>query len=87
MQPILPFWFKQRQCNAEPVGTNQLKLTGPNLGEAYIRIGLDEAKKLWWAALRLSPDGDDLHTTPTELPGPKEAWEAAFELYRNQVIV
>ena len=30
--PVFPFWFKQRQCNAEPHGTDQvLKVTGPNL--------------------------------------------------------
>jgi hypothetical protein len=87
MQPITPFWFKQRQCKAEPAGDNQLKLTGPILPDAYIRIVPDEGKKHWRAALRLGPDGADLHTTEAEFPGPKEAWEAAFELYRNHIIV
>ena len=39
MQPTPPFWFKQRQCKAEPAGSEYcLKVSGPNLGEAYIRV-------------------------------------------------
>jgi hypothetical protein len=87
MEPSIPFWFKQRQCKAEPVNEHELKLTGPNLGDAYIRISRDQAGGRWRAALRLTPDGTDLAATEAESPGPKEAWEAAFELYRNHVIV
>jgi hypothetical protein len=86
-QPILPFWFKQRQCKAEPAGSDgMLKLTGPNLGEAYIRISQDE-NKFWRAALRLSPDGPEQAVTEPEFENPQDAWEAAFELYRTHVIV
>jgi hypothetical protein len=86
MEPIPPFWFKQRQCKAEPSGRQQeLKVTGPNLADAYIRIA--EEGKVWRAALRLAPDGGDVQTTAAELPDPISAWQAAFELYRNQVIV
>lgn len=87
MDPILPFWFKQRQCKAEPAGENELKLTGPNLGEAFIRIVPDDKKEHWRAALRLAPTGADLTATEAEFGSPKAAWEAAFELYRNHVIV
>jgi len=86
MEPILPFWFKQRQCKVEPAGSDrELKVSGPNLGEAYLRIIQDGPR--WRAALRLSPDGNDLSSTEAECWSPQEAWNAAFELYRNLVIV
>jgi hypothetical protein len=85
MEPTPPFWFKQRQCKYEPAGDNMLKITGPNLGEAYLRIERDGDR--WRAALRKTSDGPDVSATPAELPTPKEAWEAAFELYRLHVIV
>jgi hypothetical protein len=61
-------------------------LTGPNLGEAFILIRQAENGQ-WQAAFRLAADGPDLATTEPEIPGPKEAWAAAFELYRLHVIV
>jgi hypothetical protein len=81
----LPFWFKQRQCKAEPVGDNTLKVTGPNLGEAYVYIRQDRGH--WAGGLRLAPEGPDVAVTDPELPGPKQAWDAAFELYRTHFIV
>jgi hypothetical protein len=87
MEPILPFWFKQRQCRAEPVdGSKMLKVGGPNLGEAYLYIQPLENQG-WRAGLRLTPDGADVRTVETDLSSPREAWDAAFELYRTQVIV
>jgi hypothetical protein len=82
--PVTPFWFKQRQCQAEPVGENVLKLTGPILPEAFIRIDRDDSGS-WRAAIRTAVDGPD-ERTAVDLPGPKEAWEAAFELYRLHLI-
>lgn len=85
--PTPPFWFKQRQCKAEPAdGENTLKLTGPNLGESYIRIGQGD-NKLWLAALRPAPDAPDQAATEPEFDNPQDAWDAAFELYRTHVIV
>jgi hypothetical protein len=60
-------------------------VSGPNLGEAHLRIERGE-NSLWRAALRLNPDSADLGVTEPELPRPKEAWDAAFELYRLHVI-
>ncbi len=81
-----PFWFKQRQCKAEPAGSDDaLKLTGPNLGEAFIRIEPHGGR--WSAALRLTPDGEDVARTAPELPSRIAAWQAAYELYRTHVIV
>jgi hypothetical protein len=85
--PILPSWFKHRQCKAEPAGGDDvLRLTGPNLGEAYVRIHrLDNGR--WQAALRLQQGGPDVATSEGELESAQDAWQAAFELYRTHLIV
>ncbi len=81
-----PFWFKQRQCKAEPAGDNSLRVSGPNLPETFLRIERAGDDR-WRAGLRLSADGPDASYTDPELKTPKEAWEAAFELYRVRMIV
>ena len=81
-----PFWFKQRQCKAEPAGDNAVRVSGPNLPEAFLRIEPAGAGR-WRAALRLSADGPDASYTDPDLTTTKEAWEAAFELYRVRVII
>jgi hypothetical protein len=87
MTPIFPFWFKQRQCKAEPGGDdNTLKVSGPNLGEAFIGIGRADNNR-WRAAMRLSADGPEVAATEPEFDNPSDAWEAAFELFRTTVIV
>jgi hypothetical protein len=87
MQPILPFWFKQRQCKAEPAGSeNMLKVSAPNLGEAYLRIEQADNHR-WRAALRLTPDGPDVQATGPDFDSPQAAWDVAFELFRQNVIV
>jgi hypothetical protein len=87
MQPVAPFWFKQRQCKVEPAGNdNTVRVSGPNLGEAYLSICRDE-NQLWRAVLRLAVDGPEVSATRPELESPHEAWEAAFELYRSHLIV
>ena len=86
MHPDPPFWFKQRQCKAEPAGNDtMLKVTGPNLGEAFLRIEKTENAG-WKAALRVAAEGPDVDATEPEIATPKEAWDAAFELYRLHVI-
>jgi len=82
---ILPFWFKQRQCKVEPQGGDHLlKVSGPNLGEAYLHV--QQANGHWAAGLRLAPDGGDVAVTEPEFPTAQEAWTAAFELFRTHVI-
>ena len=85
-QPIVPSWFKGRQCKAEPAGDHTLKLTGPNLGEAYISARRADNGR-WLAALRLAPDGADVAATEPEIEQEQDAWEAAFELYRTHIVV
>jgi hypothetical protein len=86
MPPVVPFWFKQRQCQAEPAGDNTLKVSGPNLGEAYIAIARGDNNR-WRAAMRATADGPDVVGTEPEFDNPTEAWEVAFELFRTRVIV
>ena len=86
MEPILPTWFKYRQGKAEPIGENILKLTAPNLPEAFIAIrAADNGNYL--GIYRTAADGPDLAMTEPEFVTPGEAWGAAFELYRNEVVI
>jgi hypothetical protein len=84
--PTLPFWFKQRQANAEPAGPDTLRLTAPNQREAFLSIRQD-AQGRWGAALRLAADGPDVVMTSTEYATPQEAWDGGFELYRSELVV
>jgi hypothetical protein len=84
MEPTLPFWFKQRQCKAEAAGERTLRVTGPNLAEAFLRI--EPVGDRWRAALRLTADGPDVSSSE-DIPTADEAWQAAFELYRVRMIV
>jgi hypothetical protein len=86
MSVILPSWFNQRQGKAEAAGENTYRLTAPNLKPALISIHRDDNGR-WSAALRLEEDGPVVAATGPELPRSEEAWEAAFELYRRQVVV
>jgi hypothetical protein len=86
MEPILPTWFKYRQGKAEPAGENILKLTAPNLPEAYTAIRAAENGN-YQGVYRTAADGPDLVVTQPEFVRPGEAWEAAFELYRKQVVI
>jgi hypothetical protein len=84
--PITPFWFKQRQCKAEPVeGRQMLKVSGPNLAEAFIHVRQEGDR--WIAGLRRTAAGADVATAESDKPGEQAAWDAAFELYRTHVIV
>jgi hypothetical protein len=86
MQPILPFWFPLRQGKAEPVGEDCYRLTAPNLPPAFIQIRQAENSR-WAASVRLGQDGPDLASTAPEFSTQNEAWAAAFELYRQQLVI
>jgi len=84
-EPITPFWFKQRQCKMEPREEGRvLKVTGPNLGEAYLQVQSEGGR--WTAALRMTADGQAVAQTEAESSSEQAAWNAAFELYRQHVI-
>jgi hypothetical protein len=86
MQPIEPFWFKQRQAKLEPAGDLMFKASAPQQGDIYLLIRGDDASR-WSAAVRQSPDGADLASTSKEFPTQGEAWQAAFELYRRVALI
>ena len=86
MEPILPFWFKQRQAKAESAGPDTYRLTAPNQREAFISIRKD-ADGRWGAALRLTADGPDVAVTTTAYETPGDAWDAAFEMYRRELVI
>ena len=85
MEPVLPPWFKQRQGKAEAAGDNLLRLTAPNMGEAFIGIQAN-GDGAWSAFLREWADRE-----PVAQDGPfvsaVDAWSAAFELYRSVLVV
>lgn len=85
-EPVHPFWFKQRQGNAEQIGNDSMfKLSAPNQEEAVILIRQEGDK--WAAAVRKTEDGEDIDSTPLEFDHPGFAWDAAFELYRQHFII
>lgn len=86
MQPIPPFWFVQRQAKTEPAGANVYRLTAPQISEAFIAI-LQVPDGRWAAALRRTADGPDLASSTVDYDNPNDAWGAAFELYRNHVVI
>ena len=86
MALVTPFWFKQRQGVAETAGTELYKLTGPNLREGYVGI-LKGDNGQWAAFLRGSPDGEDLHNTGYVIDTAYNAWGAAFEIFRDYMII
>jgi len=83
--PVLPFWFKQRQAKLESAGENTYKVVAPQAAEAFIGIRKAENGR-WSAFLRTAADGADALTTEPEFEYPGPTWEAAFELYRQHVI-
>lgn len=84
-EPILPFWFKQRQCKTEPAGDGTLKVSGPNLPDAYLSVRSGGGR--WLGAFRTQPEGPELATAEAQEPTEQAAWNAALELYRQHVIV
>jgi hypothetical protein len=86
MQPILPFWFKQRQGKLEAAGENTFKAVAPQQQDVFLSIRKGDNGR-WMAAVRTTADGEDAAATSAEFSTPGEAWEAAFELYRRLAIV
>ena len=62
MTVTTPFWFKQRQGTLAEAGPECVRVSGPNLMEAFLGIRRDEAG--WSAFMRLASDGPDVAATP-----------------------
>lgn len=86
MQPKPPFWFMMRQGKAEPAGDDLLRLKAPNLPELFIAIRKAD-NNLWAGLLRKEPGGPDTASTDPKYDNPIDAWNAAYELYRNEIVI
>jgi hypothetical protein len=86
MQPNLPFWFRQRQGKSEAIGDETLRLTAPNMAEAFVGIQRD-ADGRWRPLVRRTADGESLVPADAAYETPSEAWEAGFEVYREIFVV
>ncbi len=84
-QPVPPFWFHQRQCKLEALEEGLFRAVGPNLAEGFLGVRQSEGGH-WTPVFRLAKDGPDL-SAGEQFDTPKEAWDAAFELYRVNVVV
>lgn len=85
----VPFWMKQRQVKVEPISDTALKLVAPQLPNYEIEIRQEAGA--WHATLfQSATEGGERklvsETTYAE-PTPWHAWQAAFELYRQAVII
>ena len=83
MEPIIPFWVKQRQCKLDPAGENAFKITAPNLGENYLRVFPEEGR--WKAAVRTSADGPDLYSTSCYIRHGEGRLERSFRVVSQSV--
>jgi hypothetical protein len=86
VQPRIPFWLKQRQGKTETAGETVLRLTAPNIPEAFVGIRQDGDGR-WRPLLRETSDGTDFAPAELAYDTPVEAWEAAFELHREKYIL
>jgi len=88
--PVLPFWMRQRQVKAESIGENAIRLTAPQLPVHDLEIKpLSEGA---WAAVlyEAAAEGGErkrIAECSYRPEHPQSAWAAAFELYRQSVIV
>ena len=91
MVPPIPFWMSQRQVKAEPINDTTVRLNAPQLPPYEIEIRPAGAPGSWSAALFRSPAAEGERALIAEAPYPLDkkwsAWEAAFELYRQHVVV
>jgi hypothetical protein len=85
MAVVVPSWFKGRQGKVEEAGPTVLKLTAPNLAPWF--VGIRRAERGWMAFVRDSADGPDAVVVELGAVPEYDAWEAAFELYREHVVV
>ena len=75
-----------RQGKMEAAGADAYRLTGPNLRETLVCIRKNENGR-WLGVVRQTPDGPDIAVTERDYDNPSDAWGAAFELYRNHVVL
>jgi hypothetical protein len=84
----MPFWMRQRQIKAEPLGESTLRLSTPNLPVHEVTL---EVQGMHWRSevFRLPAEGqrESLAERVFEASRREAAWENAFELFRQAVII
>jgi hypothetical protein len=86
--PALPFWMLQRQLKAEPIGETSLRLLAPNL-PAH-ELTLEAIGPSWRSAIyRVGANGDKhlVAERVFDVADRERAWQNAYELFRQEVIV
>ncbi len=81
----IPSWVKGRQAKVEPVGQGLYRVTGPNLPEAVIAVRMTDDLQ-WQGFLRGTADGPDAAVSSSTQSNARDAFHAAFELYREKMI-
>ena len=77
---------EQRQGKIEEAGENLVRLSGPNLPTSYLGLRRAENGKLQ-GFLRDNPDGPESAVTEPKFEKDYDAWNVAFEMYRQSVII
>jgi hypothetical protein len=88
--PPLPFWMLQRQIKAESVNDSSLRLAGPNLPTCDISLIPVSVGPGWRLTIaKIGAEGERSTVLQTEIAfiSVEAAWQTAFELYRQHVIV
>lgn len=88
--PPLPFWMQQRQLKAESVNDSTLRLSGPNLPTHEITLIPVSMGPGWRVTIHKIGSENERSTvlqTEVSFASNEAAWQTAFELYRQHVIV
>jgi hypothetical protein len=89
MLPTPPFWVVQRQVKVEPVDECTVRLQAPNLPAYELALRPVSGAPGWTVVLYRTEGGGERHPVAESdaLADQPSAWEAAFELYRQHVVV
>ena len=88
--PPLPFWMHQRQLKADPMDDSTLRLSGPNLQTYEIALVPVSVGPGWRVIItRIGSEVERTTVMQTEISFTAQdaAWQSAFELYRQHVII
>jgi len=91
MLPPIPFWMRQRQIKVEPMNETTVALKTPNLPIHELILRPAENGEGYTAAIYCLPTAGGerflVAEKPSGLTEPQSAWQFAFELFRQKVIV
>ena len=92
MVRALPFWMLQRQVKAEEVNATTLRLRAPNLPTYELTVEPSAEAPDWDIALYQVPAEEGGQRTlctraSGTYAGAEGAWDAAYDVYRQYVIV